>query len=83
MSELRGVYEIVGYRPVSYKRTSDNTQVTGTEVSLRLCEALDGQVGVPDESVWLPGNAACKPELGLLVRKSYNRWGKVADLIPV
>ena len=82
MSDLKGVYEIVGYRPISYKR-SDGTQVTGTEVSLRLCESLEGQVGVPDESVWLPSRATCKPDLGLLVRKSYNRWGKVEDLIPV
>ena len=82
MSELKGVYEIVGYRPVDYTK-SDGSRVVGAEVSLRLCEPLPGQVGVPDESVWLPSRATCKPELGLLIRKTYNRWGKVEDLIPV
>ena len=83
MSDLRGVYEVVGFRFVEYTSQSDGQKRTGYDVCLRRCEDLPGQVGVPDESVWLGSRASFKPELGVMVRKSYNRWGKVEDLILV
>ena len=84
MSELRGCYEVIGFRKVSYTRKADSKQVCGYEVSLSLCEPMEGQVGEPVESVWLSLEyAAYVPQLGQIVRKTYNRFGRVQDLIPV
>lgn len=84
MSELRGCYEVIGYREVKYLRKADNKEVCGYEVSLSLCEPLTGQVGDAAESVWLSRDyATYAPQLGQIVRKTYNRYGRVQDLIPV
>ena len=84
MSEFRGCYEVIGFRKVSYTRKADNKLVQGYEVSLSLCEPMEGQEGVPAESVWLSTEyAAYVPQLGQIVRKTYNRYGRVQDLIPV
>jgi hypothetical protein len=84
MSEFKGCYEVIGFRKVSYIRKSDNKQVSGYEVSLSLCEPMEGQVGIPAESVWLCIEyAAYVPQVGQIVRKTYNRFGRVQDLIPV
>lgn len=83
MSDLRGVYEVVGFRFVEYRSQTDGKMRSGYDVCLRRCEDLPDQVGVPDESVWLGSRATFKPALGVLVRKSYNRWGKVEDLLSV
>lgn len=84
MSEFKGCYEVIGYRKVTYTRKSDNKVVSGYEVSLCLCEPMEGQVGMPAESVWLSIEyAAYVPDIGQVVRKTYNRFGRVQDLIPV
>ena len=84
MSELRGCYEVIGFREVQYVRKADNKEVCGYEVSLSLCEPLPGQVGDAAESVWLSRDYAIyAPQLGQIVRKLYNRYGRVQDLSPV
>lgn len=84
MSELKGCYEVIGFRKVSYTRKADGKLVQGYEVSLNLCEPQEGQIGDHAESVWLSIEyAAYVPQLAQLVRKTYNRFGKVQDLIPV
>lgn len=84
MSEFRGCYEVIGFRKVSYTRKTDNKIVQGYEVSLALCEPMDGQVGIPAESVWISIEYSdFVPDIGRIVRKSYNRFGRVQDLIPV
>lgn len=84
MSEFRGCYEVIGFRLVEYTRKSDNKDVRGYEVSLSLCEPMPGQVGQPAENVWLSQEyARYVPQLGQIVSKTYNRFGRVQDLIPV
>lgn len=83
MSDLRGCYEVIGFRRINYVRKSDGKSTSGYEVSLSLCETMPDQVGEACESVWLNDTySSYVPELGQIVRKSYNRYGRVETLNP-
>lgn len=72
---------VIGFRRVDYTKKTGG-EVHGCEVYLQRIEADPGTVGDQVEVVWL-SDAYCSynPVLGDIVRKTYNRWGNVEDLI--
>lgn len=83
MARMNDVFEVVGFRRIDYIKKSDGSRVCGYEVYLSLVEDPVGLVGVYGEKQWLSDKyAVYKPEVGHIVRKAYNRFGTVEDLIP-
>lgn len=77
------VYELVGIRGVSFKG-SDGGKVEGTNLFLTYED--EGIEGVGTERVFLTSkrfNAlSFVPELGGRCRLMYNKYGKIADIVP-
>lgn len=77
-------YYVRGFKKVEYIKRSTGDQVTGIEVYLQAIEPDEGVTGEQLESVYLSSKySTFAPELGLCVRKVFNQWGKVEDLIEI
>ncbi len=73
-------FMVVGYKRIDYRKV-DGKEVHGCEVYLFPVEADEGVVGQQVEAVYLSdAYSTYKPQEQDIVRKSYNRWGKVEDL---
>lgn len=79
------LYEVIGYKPISYTRKSDQKHIEGVEVYLAADPEDDRVVGREAMAVYLSREKAHyrDPEIGDIVRLSYNRFGRVEDLIPM
>lgn len=75
-------YDVIGFKPIKYVRTKDNREVSGFEVYLKPTEFDDGVQGIQCEAVYLSdAYATYAPDVGNIVFKSYNQFGRVDDLI--
>ena len=73
--------QVIGFRRVDYTKKTGG-EVHGCEVYLQLIEPDPGTEGVQVEVCWLSdAYSSYKPALCDIVRKTYNRWGNVEDLI--
>ena len=76
-------YYVRGYKSVEYTKRSGE-QVKGVEVYLQAVEPDDNVAGDQLEAVYLSSKfATFIPVLDVCVRKVYNQWGKVEDLIEI
>lgn len=76
-------YCVKGYKSIEYTKRSGG-DVKGYEISLQAIEPDDNVVGEQMESVFLNCKySTFQPELGLCVRKVYNQWGKIEDLLEI
>mgnify|MGYP006974118697 FL=1 len=80
---MNDVYELVGIRGVSFAG-SDGKQVEGT--NLYLTYEDDYIDGVGTEKVFVTSkrfnSLSFVPEIGARCRLMYNKYGKVADIVP-
>lgn len=81
---MNDVYELVGIRGVSFKG-SDGSEVEGT--NLYLTYEDDYIDGVGTERVFVTSKRfdtlSFVPEIGDRCRLMYNKYGKIADIVPV
>lgn len=79
------LYEVIGYKPINYTRKSDQKHIEGIEVYLSADPEDDRVVGREAMAVYLNREKAHyrDPQIGDIVRLSYNRFGRVEDLIPM
>jgi len=81
---MNDVYELVGIRGVSFAG-SDGKQVEGT--NLYLTYEDDYIDGVGTEKVFVTSkrfnSLSFVPEIGARCRLMYNKYGKIADIVPV
>lgn len=81
---MNDVYELVGIRGVSFAG-SDGKQVEGT--NLYLTYEDDYIDGVGTEKVFATSkrfnSLSFVPEIGARCRLMYNKYGKIADIVPV
>lgn len=81
MSKKR-TYDVIGFKPIKYVRIKDNREVSGVEVYLQPTEFDDGVHGIQCEAVYLSdAHSTYAPDIGDIVVKSYNQFGRVDDLI--
>lgn len=75
-------YIVIGYKRIDYKK-SNGKEVHGCEVYLQAYQPDEGVEGVQAEAVYISDSfSTLVPEIGLIVRKSFNQWGRVEDLTP-
>lgn len=75
------VFIVIGHKRIDYKK-GNGKEVHGCEVYLQAHDPDEGVEGVQAEAVYLSDNySTFAPEIGLIVRKSYNQWGRVEDLM--
>lgn len=78
------MYEVIGFKPISYNRKSDGKHIEGMEVYLTAEPEDDRVVGKEAMAVYLNGERSCyRPQIGDVVRLCYNRYGRVDDLLPL
>ena len=82
---MNDVYELVGMRSVDFTGSGDGKRVEGMNLYLTY---EDGHIeGVGTERVFLTSerfNAlSFVPEIGARCRLGYNKYGKIADIVPV
>lgn len=74
-------YIVVGYKRVDYKKKSGD-EVHGCEIYLQAFENDEGVEGIQTEAVYLSDRyAVFNPAVGVVVKKTFNQWGGVEDLI--
>lgn len=74
-------FEVIGFKRVDYTKQSGG-EVHGCEVYLQAVEPDEHVEGIQAEAVYLSDKyATYKPEMGDTVRKTFNRFGGVEDLI--
>ncbi len=82
MARLNDQYEVIGFLRIDYVKKATGDRVQGYEVYLTPTQPPEGLIGVYAEKVYLSEKYAFyKPEIGDIVRKAYNRFGSVEDLI--
>lgn len=79
------LYEVIGFKPINYTRKSDQKHIEGIEVYLSADPEDDRVVGREAMAVYLNREKSTyrDPQIGDIVRLSYNRFGRVEDLIPM
>lgn len=74
-------YIVIGYKRIDYKK-GNGKEVHGCEIYLQAHEPDEGVEGVQAEAVYLSDNySTLAPEVGQIVRKVFNQWGRVEDLV--
>ena len=74
-------YIVIGHKRVDYKKKSGD-EVHGCEVYLQAFEPDEGVNGTQAEAIYLSDRyATFTPEVGLIVKKTFNQWGGVEDLL--
>lgn len=77
-------YIVRGFKKIEYIKRTTGDMVSGTEVYLEAVTPDDDVTGVQLEAVYLNSKyATLNPALDIYVRKVYNQYGKVEDLIEV
>lgn len=79
------MFEVIGFKPINYTRKSDGKHIEGVEVYM-VGDSTDDRVqGRECLSAYLNReNASYRdPVIGDIVKPSYNRWGRIDDLIPL
>lgn len=78
-------YVVVGYKKIDYTKDSGK-EVHGCEVYLEPITKDDGIVGTQCEAVYLSDSkSSFNPVTGYqqTVKKVFNQWGKVEDLVVI
>lgn len=77
-------YVVRGYKRIEYVKRSTGQQVNGFEVYLETVQPDETVFGDQLEAVYLSGKySQFVPALGVCVRKVYNQYGRVEDLIEI
>ena len=77
-------YYVRGFKNVEYTKRSNGEKVTGVEVYLQAIEPDEGVFGDQLEAIYISSKySTVAPEIGMCVRKVFNQWGKVEDLIEI
>lgn len=82
---MNDVYELVGMRSVDFTGSGDGKRVEGMNLYLTY---EDGHIeGVGTEKVFVTSkrfdSLSFVPEIGARCRLLYNKYGKIADIVPV
>lgn len=78
------MFEVVGFKSISYNRKSDGKHIEGMEVYLTSDPEDDRVIGKEAMAVYLNKERSCySPKIGDVVRLCYNRYGRVDDLLPL
>lgn len=82
MARMNDQFEVVGFLRIDYVKKATGDRVQGYEVILCPVTPPEGLEGEYAEKVYISDKYACYvPQLGDVVRKAYNRFGSVEDLI--
>lgn len=78
------MYEVIGYKFIKYNRKADGTLVDGIEVYLvgdSDDDRVQGRECIPAYLKRSVSEYISNPQIGDIVKPSYNRYGKMEDLI--
>lgn len=77
-------YIVRGFKKIEYTKRSTGDLVSGTEVYIEAVTPDEDVTGVQLEAVYLSKKfATFNPALDVCVRKVFNQYGRVEDLIEV